>query len=198
MINYDWEHLLKKFSYKLIEGRREYDRWELTPEIVASKWLGNPSASEEQIVLAETRLGKRFPPSYREFLKVSNGWCNSDWTDLQLWSTEEIEWFSTRNEDWILAWQLDINEVPSVPDDQYFVYGEAQDCIYLRREYLPTALEISSDSGDGDIFLLIPDVVFENGEWEAWHFGNKLPGANRYRSFYELMLKVTEQGSFIY
>ncbi|MBP0029162.1 SMI1/KNR4 family protein [Roseofilum sp. Guam] len=196
MTTFNWESLLKELSHKLIEGRGEYDTWELTPEILASRWLGKPGASEDQITLAETRLETRFPPSYREFLKISNGWRNSDWTDLQLWSTEEIEWFSIRNQDWI--WPLDTDERPSVPDDQYFVYGEAQDCVHLRCEYLQTALEISSNSGDGDIFLLIPDVVFEDGEWEAWHFGNKLPGANRYRSFYELMFEVTEQGRFIY
>jgi hypothetical protein len=57
-------------------------------------------------------------------------------------------------------------------------------------------LEISSDSGDGDIYLLIPKVVFDNGEWEAWHFGSKLPGAARYRSFYELIKAVVDSGNF--
>ncbi|WP_226587470.1 SMI1/KNR4 family protein [Microseira wollei] len=196
MTNYNWKNLLKELSHKLIEGREAHYKWELTPESLASRYLGNPGASEDQIVLAETRLKIRFPPSYREFLKVSNGWPNSDWTDLQLWSTEEIEWFATRNQDWV--WLPDTEERPSVPDSKYFVYGEDQDPIFLRCEYLQTALEISSNSGDGDIFLLIPDVVSEDGEWEAWHFGSKLPGAYRYRSFYELMLKVMEQGRFIY
>lgn len=190
MISHNWKNLLKELSHKLIEERDENHRWELTPEMLKSKWLGNPGALEAHISKAEIRLGTQFPPSYREFLKVSNGWRNSDWTDMQLWSTKEIEWFSTNHQDWI--WPLDTDERPSVPDEKYFIYGEDQDCVYLRREYLQTALEISSDSGDGDIFLLIPDVIFEDGEWEAWHFGSKLPGAIRYRSFYELMLKVVE------
>ena len=67
----------------------------------------------------------------------------------------------------------------------------------MREEYLQTALEISSDSDDGDIYLLIPEVINLEGEWEAWHFGNKLPGANRYRSFYELMQQALEWGDFV-
>jgi hypothetical protein len=198
MTYYPWATLLNTFSRKLIAGRdNTYHRWELTPEMIASEWLGNPGASLAQIEEAETRLGTQLPPSYREFLMISNGWRNSDWTDMQLWATQEIEWFATRNSGWIQAWLPDTDARPSVPDEHYFVYGEAQDCVSLRREYLSTALEISSDSGDGDIFLLIPDVVFGEGEWEAWHVGNKLPGAFRYRSFYELMQRVVEQGCFV-
>ena len=53
-------------------------------------------------------------------------------------------------------------------------------------EYLQTALEIS-DVGDAGIYLLNPQVVTEEGEWETWFFANWLPGATRYRSFQELM-----------
>ncbi len=37
------------------------------------------------------------------------------------------------------------------------------------------------------IYLLNPQVVTEEGEWEAWFFANWLPGAARYRSFQEMM-----------
>jgi hypothetical protein len=194
-MNYDWESILKELSRKLINDNNR--GWELTPEMLASGWVGNSQASEEAIVKTETRLGTKLPPSYRQFLKISNGWYNSDWTQMRLHSTEEIDWFFTKNQSWINAWQPYTKAIPSLPDEEYFVYGEDQDCVNLRREYLSTALEISTDSGDGDIFLLIPDVVFKDNEWEAWHFGNKLPGAFRYRSFYEMMQKVVEQGCFI-
>lgn len=35
---------------------------------------GNPGAPENAIVVAELRLGRRLPPSYREFLAFSDGW----------------------------------------------------------------------------------------------------------------------------
>lgn len=197
MAVFDWTTLLQQFNDQLIAGMEDWRRQHIPSDILASGWLGYPGADEAQIVETETRLGIQLPPSYRAFLQVSNGWRPSDWTELQLWSIGEIDWFRTRHSDWIDCWQPYTDERPSVPDDLYFVYGEAQDPVHLRREYLETALEISSDSGDGDIYLLIPEVIDGNGEWEAWHFGNKLPGAYRYRSFYELMQQALTWGRFI-
>lgn len=198
MAIFDWDNLLSHLNQTLIEAIREDMQQPSASEIPASGWLGYPGASEELIVQAETRLGTQLPPSYRAFLQVSNGWRRSDWTELELWSVEQIDWFRIRNLDWINCWQPYTPERPSIPDAQYFVYGEEQDPVHLRREYLETALEISSNSGDGDIYLLIPEVIDSNGEWEAWHFGNKLPGAYRYRSFYELMQQVLAWGRFVY
>ena len=209
MAQFNWESVLKELSLKLIEYDVEESsklrrdgtiiQPKLTLELRESGWLGYPGATEEQIINAETRLATKLPPSYREFLKISNGWRTADWSELKLWSAEEVDWFATRNQDWSDGWAPTYtDERPTVPDHLYFVYGEEQDCVNLRTEYLQNALEISSDSGDCDIFLLIPDVIFNDGEWEAWHFGSKLPGASRYRSFHELMQKVVEQGHFIY
>ncbi|MCZ9339062.1 SMI1/KNR4 family protein, partial [Streptomyces sp. TRM76130] len=39
-----------------------------------TRWLGFPPASEERITAMEKRLGRRMPPSYRQFLQVSDGW----------------------------------------------------------------------------------------------------------------------------
>jgi SMI1 / KNR4 family (SUKH-1) len=206
MTQFDWKSLLTELSLKLIEYDKEMSGWvrsdgstiepKFTPELRESGWLGYARATEEQIIKAETRLGIQFPPSYREFLEVSNGWMDGGWADLQLWSTEDVDWFSARNQDWIDSWVYEGQAIPSVPDNQYFVYGKEQDVVNLRTEYLQNALEISSDSGDGDIYLLIPEVVFDDGEWEAWHFGSKLPGAARYRSFYELMQGIVDCGNF--
>jgi hypothetical protein len=37
---------------------------------------GNPSAPESAIVVTELRLGRKLPPSYREFLAFSDGWTS--------------------------------------------------------------------------------------------------------------------------
>lgn len=37
---------------------------------------GNPSAPESAILVAELRLGRALPPSYREFLAFSDGWTH--------------------------------------------------------------------------------------------------------------------------
>ncbi len=137
------------------------------------------------------------PSSYREFLKVTNGWGPTTPFIYKLWSTEELQWFSVRRQGWVDAFveqyandyaplQEPKIHTPSIPDEEYLVYGEAQYCSTLRVEYLQTALEIS-DKGDSAIYLLNPQVITEDGEWEAWFFGDWLPGADRYRSFGEMM-----------
>jgi hypothetical protein len=152
--------------------------------VVASGWLGFTGASEKQLEQAEARLGVRLPPSYRSFLATTNGWRTTGTFIDRLWSAEEIDWFTVRNQDWIDAYTEYGYSV--VSDQEYFVYGRGQDSALFRTEYLKSALEIS-DVGDSAILLLNPQVVSPQGEWEAWFFANWLPGAARYRSFWDLM-----------
>jgi hypothetical protein len=187
MPTYNWKELLAQWSKDILAS--DECAQALPAEVRASGWLGYPGATEAQIAQAEARLKAKLPLSYREFLKVTNGWRTTTLSIDRLWSTEEIEWFSVRHQDWIDAWSLGWSlgagpdEVP-IPDEEYLVYGEGQTGA-LRTEYLQTALEIS-DFGDG-IYLLNPRIVTEEGEWEAWFFADWLPGARRYRSFWELM-----------
>ncbi len=73
-----WRELLTEISRVLLlrdewsEG--EVNRPDFSEEARASGFLGFEGATESQIVATETRLGVRFPPSYRAFLEVSNGW----------------------------------------------------------------------------------------------------------------------------
>jgi hypothetical protein len=69
-----------------------------------------------------------------------------------------------------------------VDDEKYFQYGEHQNCCWMRGRYMKTALQISS-AEEGDVYLLNPQIIDARNEWEAWDFGNKNPGAYRYRSF---------------
>ena len=151
--------------------------------------LGFPGAVEAELLAAEWRLGCRLPPSYREFLKCTNGLRQpSEFVPARggdFWSAEELDWFRVRNQAWIDAWTTYDTFV--IPDELYFVYGPAQDPIYLRREYLEHTLEIST-RGDSSVYLLNPKIVGADNEWEAWFLANWAPGANRYRSFAEMML----------
>ena len=181
----DWRPFLETWSRELIEAGASPD---LPAEVMESGWLGFPGATDEQLGLAEARLGIGLPQSYREFLAVSNGWRLTGNFIWRIWSTEEIDWFRMRNAEWIDAYTDPIAGLgeSSLTDEEYLVYGETQDSVRFRAEYLESALEVS-DIGDSAIFLLNPKVVTPDGEWEAWFFGNWLPGANRYRSFAELM-----------
>ncbi len=185
MQTHPWKPFLTEWSRALLQWDRV--REAAPPDAVHSGWVGRPGASEAELAAAEARLGIRLPPSYRQFLAVSNGWGQLTDFIFNLWSTEEIEWLRVRNQHLITVWTEDMPpNTRTVADAEYFVYGETQDCVSVRGEYLRTALEISG-WGDSAICLLNPQVVTPEGEWEAWFFANWLPGANRYRSFWELM-----------
>lgn len=196
--SFRWRPFLKQASRELLKNVRISES--LPGDVVASAWLGYDGASEEEIAALEKRLGRRLPPSYRTFLAETNGWRNCGPFIYKLWPCSEVCWFRERNQEWIDAYThpdddtveftspggQSSDEPWSVPDDEYFVYGEDQDPCQFRVEYLQTALEIS-DVGDSAIVLLNLEVVDDSGEWEAWMFANWIPGAHRYQSFRELM-----------
>ncbi len=187
MSSYDWRLFLEEWSQEILAYDDEY-RLELPAEVIASGWLGYPGATEEQIAQAEGRLGTRLPPSYREFLAVTNGWRRTSPFIDRLWSTDEIEWFPVRHQGWI----DDLRSVEPVDgptpfsEEEYLVYGPGQNTLLAPLEYLETALDIS-DLGDAAVYVLSPQVVTAEGEWEAWFMAAWSAGASRYRSFWELM-----------
>jgi SMI1/KNR4 family protein SUKH-1 len=180
----DWRNFLEQFSQRLLSD--EKIQAQQSQKILDSRWLGFAGATNDEIKKVEDRLGIELPPSYRQFLQTSNGWRNSGKFINRIWSTNEIAWFKERNQDWIDAYTDPYDNLPVIPDKEYFKYGHEQDPVTFRVEYLRTALEIS-DIGDSAIYLLNPKVVTKDGEWEAWFFANWLPGAVRYRSFKDLM-----------
>jgi hypothetical protein len=196
MSNFNWDSFLKRWSQEILNSLGN-DQGNLPPDVLESGWLGYPGATDEQIAMAEARLGITLPPSYRDFLQVTNGWRQTTPFIYRIWSVEDIDWFPVRHQDWIDGfldrWGSSAIETsnagsptPSIPDQQYFVYGEEQDCSQIRVEYLHTALEISEKENSA-IYLLNPQVITAGGEWEAWFFGDWLPGADRYPSFQLLM-----------
>lgn len=144
----------------------------------------NKPVSDKAIKEAEARLNVKLPPSYVEFLKYSNGLLLPD-KFTNLLPIENIDWFYKLNKEWVDIWQEGAEGYEETSDEEYFVYGKEQDSCKIRERYLKTALQIS-DTLEGDVLLLNPKVKFGE-EWEAWWFGNKLPGAIRFKSFGELL-----------
>jgi hypothetical protein len=72
MAKFSWKHLLERWSRGIIESGTFTD--DLPADVVDSKWLGYRGATKGEISAAEKRLGKKLPPSYRDFLPTSNGW----------------------------------------------------------------------------------------------------------------------------
>ena len=171
----------------------ELERLRRCPEDVIyeqnNPYLGFPEASEAQIIETERRLGVALPQSYKRFISFTNGWYKNSigYAYQRLLPIEEIDWFRVKEPEWLENWIEGAggmpDENPSVPDEIYFAGAEPD----LRIEYLQSALQIS-ECGDSDLILLIPEVIFEDREWEAWYFANWLGGARRYTSFEELMI----------
>lgn len=191
---FDWDFFLKQWSRDFLERLEDSEFASLPSEVIEARWLGYLPATDAEIEQAQTRLNITFPPSYCNFLKVSNGWRKLDDVICRLWSTQEIEWLAKTDQELIDAWTTGValgGGPVYVPDEAYFVYGDEQDASFLRDEYLQTALVIGGNPEE-EFILLNPQVIFEDGEWEAWLFASWIPGAERYRSYAELVLRLRE------
>lgn len=121
----------------------------LTETQRATGWPGFEPAGEEAIRAAEARIGAALPASYRNFLRVSDGWSSMSYS-LDLLGVGEIGWFADLDPDILAAW--------SGPGLEDF----AEDIARLGRCLL------ISRQGDGDYWLLSPDEIGADGEWRAY------------------------------
>jgi hypothetical protein len=142
-------------------------------------------ATESQIIELERKLQTKLPVGYRNFLLTSNGFVSLDRRYL-FCDTDKIDWFIQENRDWAEIWS---NSNDDISDEQYFQYGEDQNCCWIRRQYMKTNLQISPVD-ESYVYLLNPLIIDNRNEWEAWDFGSKYPGAFRYRSFWDMMQKL--------
>jgi hypothetical protein len=152
-------------------------------------------ATEVQIIELEQKIQINLSVGYRNFLLASNGFVSLD-RRYMFCDTDKIDWFVQENRDWAEMWsKSDVD----VSDEQYFQYGENQDCCSMRTRYTKNTLQISPVD-DGYVYLLNPLIIDNRNEWEAWDFGTKNPGAFRYRSFWDMMQKLclTSCESYIY
>src|SRR5690242_6797158 len=99
----DWPKVLKRWSDAIIASG-EYSEV-LANGAAKEKWAGFPPATDAAIAKAERRLKQRLPESYRQFLKVSNGW----WLDgtagpIRLWGVEEIRLMADVDPEVVKIW----------------------------------------------------------------------------------------------
>jgi hypothetical protein len=175
----DWPGLLKSWS-KFILASRDYR--ELIPaELIDEQnlWIGYPGASEAQIRQTENRLKTRLPQTYREFLKITNGWPTAGPYVGRILPVHEIEWVAARRRDWLENWKLGMKFGFGIDN-----LSAIRDLLGFDHDLLEGGLQISNE--DVGIYLLIPGLKSEAGEWEAWCFEGET-GAIRHRSFWDLM-----------
>lgn len=94
-----WKPFLKRWSEEWlavhdVEPRSAFE------EPVTDDWLGFPPASAEQVAAAEERLGCVLPPSFREFLLVTDGWRDAGSFVSQLRGTGDLGWLRDLDPMW--------------------------------------------------------------------------------------------------
>ncbi|MGI5136585.1 MULTISPECIES: SMI1/KNR4 family protein [unclassified Streptomyces] len=188
--SYAWRELLQRWSDEWLDSvLHEQERAEPFSENVRrARWLGRAGASVEDVGALEDRLGTVLPASYRQFLLTSDGWLNTTSDIERILSAHEVGWTRDLDPDLVTVWIEAYGAAGArVADEEYFIYGEAQDPVSIRPEYVPHTLKISHTPEATEVYLLNPCVVTAEGEWEAWFVAHWLPGAVRYQSFWDLM-----------
>ena len=167
MEKFDWTKFLHEFNSVLLE-LYELEQLEQGEDVLDISYL-RPGAIVEEIAAAEDRLGVQLPPSYKAFLRVSNGF---EWPEAgagaqvgKLLSTKKIEWLSSYAPEWI--------EIYGGDDISYeeHLKNQAKGGSRYKGRYLEKCLVISA-TGDACIALLCPEVVTSEGEWEFWRLGS--------------------------
>ena len=179
MTAFNWKPFLDQWS-RAILASPDAEYFDLPPEVVESGWLGFPSATEAQIAAAEARLGVALPPSYREFVTVSNGWRHTGNFVGRILPVEDLRWVRDQPQEWfqvyIAPWIDSMGDVPFDPARDEADYRHLND-----------ALLISAVSDEAEMFLLNPNVTTPGDEWEAWMFAHWIPGLAPYASFQALL-----------
>jgi hypothetical protein len=178
----NWKEFLNNVSMTLIDSEDLNQEFKSTSQ----NWLGFEPATETEIIETEKRLQIGLPPSYKDFLRASNGFKQLSCFVWNILPVNSIEWLKEFDNHFVEVYR-NLHETFNPSDEEYFVYGTEQETTNFRSKYLTKCLAISG-WGDSSILLLNPEVKFGD-EWEAWMFANWYPGPARYKSFEELMVE---------
>ncbi|MES5823367.1 SMI1/KNR4 family protein [Streptomyces sp. RG80] len=171
---FDWRSFLLTWSGEWADSLRDDETRDQSDEAARqARWLGFAPAPAERIAAMEERLGRRMPPSYREFLAVSDGWRHAGGFVWLLAGCEEVHWHNNESE---LA---DLFEEYLDEDSDPEERREAD----LWRRGLQ--LEVESDATH---VLLDPEDVDEEGEWAVYTWASwRAAPPERHANFREFM-----------
>uniref|UniRef100_UPI003518448B SMI1/KNR4 family protein n=1 Tax=Streptomyces calvus TaxID=67282 RepID=UPI003518448B len=151
---FDWRSFLHRWSGEWADSLSDDDSRGGDDETARqARWLGFPPASEARIAAMEERLGRRMPPSYREFLRVSDGWRHAGGFVWLLAGTADAHWHD--NESGLADMFEEYLDEDAGPE-------ERRHADVWRR-----GLQLDVES-DATRVLLDPEDVGEDGEWAVY------------------------------
>ncbi|MCX4719065.1 SMI1/KNR4 family protein [Streptomyces virginiae] len=179
---FDWPNFLTRWSEEWADAHEHME--ELSPEDSAARrgrWLGADPATEADIAAMEDRLGRAMPPSYRAFLRVSDGWQHAGGFVWKLAGTHDAHWH-----DDAMGLGEDFDEFWGAEDNPEEV--RAQVGLWSR------ALQLDIES-DITFVLLDPQDVGPDGEWavRVWASWRAEGDPERYPSFAEFMIAMHQE-----
>jgi len=151
---FDWRSFLLRWSAEWADSLPDSEtRSEGDEAARQARWLGFPPATEERITAMEERLGRRMPPSYREFLRVSDGWRHAGGFVWLLAGTADAHWHDNES---------GLAEVFEEYLDEDAGPEERREADIWRRGL---QLDVESDITH---VLMDPEDVDEDGEWAVY------------------------------
>ncbi|WP_275589861.1 SMI1/KNR4 family protein, partial [Streptomyces sp. G44] len=173
-MTYDWQPFLARWSGEWADA---YDPDEVPDagdqEALEERWLGFAPATGADIAALEKRLGLRLPPSYRQFLGVTDGWRHAGGFVWRLAGTREA--YRPDSETDLTELFLEHLHEAASP-------AELQEALVWTRGL---QLDVESDALS---VALDPEDVDEHGEWAVLTWAPwRAASPERYRSFWEFM-----------
>ncbi|MFI1538149.1 SMI1/KNR4 family protein [Streptomyces anandii] len=171
---FDWRSFLLKWSGEWADSLPDgEERGEGDEAARRERWLGFPPASEDRIAALEERLGRRMPPSYREFLKVTDGWRHAGGFVWLLAGTEDARWHNDES---------GLGEMFEEDLDEDAGPEERREADIWRR-----GLQLDVES-DVTHVLMDPEDVDEDGEWAVYTWASwRAEPPERHAGFLEFM-----------
>lgn len=171
---FDWRSFLLRWSGEWADSLPDGETQSEDDETARrTRWLGFPPASAERIAAMERRLGCQMPPSYREFLKVSDGWRHAGGFVWLLAGTEDARWHN--NESGLADMFEEYLDDDAGPE-------ERREVDIWRRGL---QLDVESDITH---VLMDPEDVDGDGEWAVYTWASwRAAPPERHANFLEFM-----------
>ncbi|MEU0388406.1 SMI1/KNR4 family protein [Streptomyces chartreusis] len=175
--DFDWRSFLLTWSGEWADSLPDGEAQGADGEAARqARWLGFPPAAEERIAAMEERLGRQLPPSYREFLEVSDGWRHAGGFVWLLAGTQDAHWHN--NASGLSDMYAEYLDEDATPEERW----EAD---LWRR-----ALQLDVES-DATYVLLDPEDVDDSGEWAVYTWASwRAAPPERHASFLEFMREM--------